>query len=48
MPDLVEGDLKMQFDFRQVYATILGDWLAVTPEKVLSGEFEKLSFVSAG
>ncbi|MEZ6033170.1 MAG: DUF1501 domain-containing protein [Planctomycetaceae bacterium] len=48
MTDLEDGDLKMQFDFRQVYATILDDWLAVPPEKVLSGEFEKMALVSAG
>lgn len=48
MTDLDDGDLKMQFDFRQVYAAILDDWLAVAPEKILGGEFEKMALVSAG
>ena len=29
MTDLEDGDLKMQTDFRQVYATLLQDWLCV-------------------
>ena len=37
-PDLANldgGDLKMQIDFRQVYAAILDDWLAVDSKDVL-------------
>ena len=48
MTDLNDGDLKMQLDFRQIYAALLDGWLAVTPEKVLGGDFEKLALVSAG
>ncbi len=42
LSDLDEGDLKMQVDFRSVYATVLDDWMRVAPEKVLSARFEKL------
>jgi uncharacterized protein (DUF1501 family) len=36
------GNLKFQVDFRQVYATVLEDWLGVDPTQVLSGTFQKL------
>ena len=42
-PDLTNldgGDLKMQFDFRQVYAAILDNWLGVDSKSVLGGSFE--------
>ena len=29
LSDLEDGDLKMQLDFRQVYASILEDWLGI-------------------
>ena len=47
-PDLSElddGDLKMQIDFRALYATILEDWLGVDSNKVLGGQFEKCSLI---
>jgi uncharacterized protein (DUF1501 family) len=37
------GDLKFQVDFRQVYATVLQDWLGADPTEVLSSQFQKLS-----
>jgi uncharacterized protein (DUF1501 family) len=40
------GDLKMQVDFRSVYATVLDDWMRVAPEKVLSARFPKLGLVN--
>lgn len=45
MTDLKDGDLKSQFDFRQVYATLISDWLGVSAEKVLGEEFKKLKLV---
>jgi len=45
LTDLDEGDLKMQVDFRSVYATVLDDWMRVAPEKVLSQPFPKLALV---
>jgi uncharacterized protein (DUF1501 family) len=41
--DLQEGDLKMSVDFRQVYATVLEDWLGLPSKPSLDGEFAKLS-----
>jgi uncharacterized protein (DUF1501 family) len=40
--DLQIGDLKAIFDFRQVYATILDEWLGLPSRVVLGGAFERL------
>lgn len=40
---LVDGDLAMQFDFRQLYASILEDWLGADARQVLGREFGKIS-----
>ncbi len=40
--DLEDGDLKSQFDFRQVYATLLDKWLGIDSSLVLSDKFEHL------
>lgn len=43
-PDLVnlaDGDLVMQMDFRQIYASLLEDWLGVSQLKVLGMTFAK-------
>lgn len=40
--DLVDGDLKMTVDFRQVYASVLEDWLGLPSKPVLGKEFAKL------
>jgi uncharacterized protein (DUF1501 family) len=48
-PDLVNldnGDLKMQFDFRRVYATILDNWLGVNSKDLLGESFDKLDILS--
>lgn len=45
MSDLENGDLKMQTDFRQVYATILQDWLGIASKTALGGEFDKLKLL---
>jgi uncharacterized protein (DUF1501 family) len=48
MPDLSnlsDGDLQFQVDFRQVYATLLQNWLKVDAEAVLGGRFNRLNFV---
>ncbi len=41
----VEDQVPMQFDFRQIYSTIMQDWLCMTEEQttaVLGSKFEKL------
>ena len=40
---LVDGDLAMQYDFRQLYASILEDWLDADARQVLGREFGKIS-----
>jgi uncharacterized protein (DUF1501 family) len=37
------GDLIHTVDFRQVYASVLQDWLGIDPTQVLSSQFEKLN-----
>lgn len=47
MPSLMDldpkhGDLRMTVDFRQVYATVLHDWLNLPAKPALAGQFERL------
>ncbi len=42
LTDLDDGDLKMQVDFRQVYATVLDGWLRTPSKAVLGAEFGTL------
>lgn len=45
--DLDEGDLKMSVDFRQVYATVLTNWLGIDSHLVLGTDFKKLDLMTA-
>jgi uncharacterized protein (DUF1501 family) len=45
LTDLDRGDLKFHTDFRSVYATILDDWLGITPTKVLGRRFPTLDLL---
>lgn len=48
MPDLTdldEGDLKYKVDFKNVYATVLNNWLGANDEKILGKKYSTLSFV---
>jgi uncharacterized protein (DUF1501 family) len=36
------GDLRRSLDFRQVYATVLEDWLGLPAKEALGGTFERL------
>ena len=49
MPDLQDldktGDIKYKVDFREVYATILNNWLQVNDKKILNKSFSKLNFI---
>ena len=40
-----EGDLKFNSDFRQLYATLLDDWIGCSSEAVLGRRFEKLPLI---
>ncbi|WP_033957690.1 DUF1501 domain-containing protein [Psychroserpens jangbogonensis] len=39
------GDLKYSVDFRSIYATVLGKWLAVEDKTILNKNFPKLDFI---
>ena len=48
MPDLnklQDGDLKHSVDFKDVYATILKNWLNADDKKILNNQYNYLSFV---
>lgn len=39
------GDLKFEIDFRNIYATVLNQWLEVNDKKVLNKSFSQLDFI---
>lgn len=43
LTDLEEGDLKVQTDFRRLYATLLDEWLGVPSKEILGSEFDHLN-----
>lgn len=43
--DLKDGDLQHKVDFKNVYATILKNWLNADDKKILGKQFDHLSFV---
>lgn len=43
--DLDEGDLKHKVDFKNVYATVLHNWLGADDTKVLGKPYEKFKFI---
>jgi uncharacterized protein (DUF1501 family) len=45
--DRASGDLRYHTDFRQVYATLLDQWLGCDSKAVLNGEFKHLDFLRA-
>lgn len=45
LSDLANGDIKMQIDFRSVYATFLDDWLRIDSKKVLGDTFKRLPLI---
>ena len=40
--DLVEGDLKPDYDFRGFYSTIVDRWLGLDPAPIVGGQYEQL------
>lgn len=46
LTDLVNGDLQSSIDFRQVYATILKQWLDVAPGEVMNAGHKQLNLFS--
>lgn len=45
LTDLDNGDLKYQVDFREVYGTILDNWLDVNNQQILTKKFQTLDFI---
>ncbi|MBS1744579.1 MAG: DUF1501 domain-containing protein [Bacteroidetes bacterium] len=48
LPDLANldsGDLKYQIDFKQVYATVLNNWLGADDESILKKRYDYLNFI---
>ena len=45
LKNLLDGDVRHQVDFRQVYASVLDDWLGVRADGVLKRKFDKLVVV---
>lgn len=45
LSDLQEGDLKYKVDFKDVYATILKNWLQADDTKILGGHHNLLQFI---
>ena len=43
--DLQDGDLKHHVDFKNVYATVLKNWLNADDKKILGKEFSSLGFI---
>ncbi|MFP2997690.1 DUF1501 domain-containing protein [Spongiivirga sp. MCCC 1A20706] len=39
------GDIKYEIDFREIYATILENWLGVASSKIISEDFKPLSII---
>jgi len=44
LTDLDNGDLRMQTDFRAVYASVIRNWLGADPSKVVPGNFTDINF----
>jgi len=39
------GDIKYKVDFRDIYASLLKEWLATEPSKILNGKYKTLDIV---
>ncbi len=45
LTDLADGDLKHTVDFKNVYATVLNNWLGVNEKSILGGEYKTMNFI---
>ncbi len=45
LTDLPDGDIRMSVDFRQVYASVLKDWMQIDAAQVLGAEYEALDLI---
>jgi uncharacterized protein (DUF1501 family) len=44
LSNLDNGDLRMQIDFRSVYASVIHNWLGADPSRVIEGNFGDIPF----
>lgn len=44
---LDNGDLRYQIDFRNIYATIIEEWLEADARSILAGSFDRLALLNA-
>lgn len=47
LTDLDDGDLKFHTDFRQVYATILEQWLGTNSQSIIGADYPTLPLIAA-
>ena len=47
LSNLVDGDLAVQYDFRQIYATILDQWMGVDADAILGASHERLELLNS-
>lgn len=45
LSDLDDGDLKYKVDFKNVYATVLANWLHADDQKILGKKYDRLHFI---
>lgn len=45
LTDLIQGEPQITTDFRQIYATVLADWLGYQPPEILGGNFTRLPLI---
>ena len=45
LSDLDDGDLKYSVDFKQIYATILDNWLLSDSKNILGKKYDRMSFI---
>lgn len=48
LEDLQDGDLKYAIDFRQVYSTVLNDWLKSDAEAIVGDKYPSLALFAEG
>ena len=48
LTDIYKNNLKFTTDFRQVYSSVLENWLGAPAEIVLGGRYEHIPFFNAG
>lgn len=45
LSDLEDGDVKTQFDFRRIYATLLDEWLNIPAKQVLNQKYDHMDLL---